>query len=85
MDHLSKNEIVDFYRALKRFIQILDNPENKFWIGLEPDQVLIFDNFRLLHGRSEFKGNRVLITTYISRDEWISRADILKENYSSSS
>ena len=39
--------------------------------------MIIFDNFRMLHGRSEFVGNRTLVTSYMSQDEWISKAHIL--------
>ena len=56
---------------MQNFTRILQDPLNEIYIGLKPNQVLIFDNHRLLHGRSAFKGkNRVLISAYISRDDW---------------
>lgn len=39
--------------------------------------MLMFDNFRLMHGRSAFKGNRALVTAYLSRDDWLSKASVL--------
>ena len=70
--------MVEFYQAVKEFIMIMEDKKNCVWIGLEQNQVVIFDNFRLLHGRSEFKGNRTLITTYMPRDEWLSKARLMK-------
>jgi trimethyllysine dioxygenase len=75
--HLEAEEIVRFYSALKDFLQILDSKANQIWIPLMQNQILVFDNFRLLHGRSQFKGNRSLITAYISRDDWLSKAHIM--------
>ena len=66
-----------FHEALKKFIKILDDTDNHILIGLKPNQILIFDNFRLMHGRAAFKGDRKLITTYMPRDEWLSKAKVL--------
>lgn len=77
MSHLSADEMVSFYQALKEFTRILEDEKNHTWIGLEQNEIVIFDNFRLLHGRSEFEGNRTLITTYMPRDEWLSKARLL--------
>ena len=72
VNHLDKDTIYKFYRAMQNFTKIIQDPENIYWIGLKPNQVLIFDNYRLLHGRSAIKGyNRVLISAYISRDDWL--------------
>ncbi|KAJ9151572.1 Trimethyllysine dioxygenase [Coniochaeta hoffmannii] len=43
------------------------------WIQLEPGRVLIFDNWRVLHGRSAFTGIRRICGAYINRDDYISR------------
>ena len=77
LNHLESDQILDFYRALKEFTNIIEDKSNHIWIGLKPDQVIIFDNFRLLHGRSSFQGDRQLITTYMPRDEWRSKAFLL--------
>ncbi len=67
----------DFHQALQEFIKILEDTNNQILIGLKQNQILIFDNFRLMHGRAAFKGNRKLITTYMPRDEWLSKAKVL--------
>ncbi len=70
--------MVEFYRAVREFVKILDDPKNCTWISLKQNQIVIFDNFRLLHGRAEFSGDRTLITTYMPRDEWLSKARLMK-------
>lgn len=78
VNHLkNKDEILNFYKALKVFVAQIEDPTNQLWLSLEANQVIIFDNFRMLHGRSEFVGNRTLVTSYMSQDEWISKAHIL--------
>lgn len=79
LTHLSHDEIGRYYKAIKNLAKIIENKQNELWIGLKPSQILIFDNFRLLHGRSGFKGHRELITSYISRDDWLSKSEVLLE------
>ena len=64
------DKIDDFYKSLQSFSRIIQNPKNEYWISLRPDQVIIFDNYRLLHGRSAINGKRTLVTCYISQDEF---------------
>ncbi len=79
LNHLSYDQIGQYYRAVKNFARIVQDASNEHWIGLRPDQVLVFDNFRLLHGRSAFKGHRILVTSYLSRDDWLSKAEVALE------
>ena len=73
----NRNEFIDFYKALKAFITQIENKDNQIWLSLNPDQVLIFDNFRMLHARAAFSGNRTLVTSYMPQDEWLSKVRIL--------
>ncbi len=63
-----------FYKAMQRFLSILDDQENVLKFKLKPDEVLIFNNFRLMHGRLGYRGSRTLVTTYMGYDEWLSNA-----------
>lgn len=81
LTHLSYDEIKQYYRAIKNLTKIVRDTNNEYWIGLNPDQILLFDNFRLLHGRSAFTGARTLVTAYLSRDDWLSKAEVLLENF----
>jgi len=78
VSYLDMEKMIEFYRAIKKFVQILEDRKNCTWIGLEQNQIVIFDNFRLLHGRAGFNGDRTLITTYMPRDEWLSKARLMK-------
>jgi alpha-ketoglutarate-dependent taurine dioxygenase len=81
VNHLkNQNEIKQFFKALKKYVEIINLESNQLWLSLDPNQILIFNNFRMLHGRSAFKGNRTLVTTYLPQDEWISKANILGVN-----
>ncbi|KAL7925534.1 hypothetical protein ACQKWADRAFT_284305 [Trichoderma austrokoningii] len=62
-----------WYQAARKWDGILKSEENEFWFQLEPGRVLIFDNWRVLHGRSAFEGLRRICGAYISRDDFISR------------
>lgn len=62
-----------WYDAAHKFDQLLKKQENEFWEQLVPGRVVIFDNWRVLHGRSAFTGKRRICGGYINRDDWVSR------------
>lgn len=77
LDHLSYDDICHYYKAIRNFTKIIQDKSNENWISLRQDQVLLFDNFRVLHGRAAFTGHRTLITVYLSRDDYLSKANVL--------
>ncbi|RNA34896.1 trimethyllysine mitochondrial isoform X1 [Brachionus plicatilis] len=77
VDHLSFDDICRYYRAIRNFSTIIQDKLNEHWIALGEDQVLLFDNYRLLHGRAAFTGHRTLTTVYLSRDDYLSKANVL--------
>ena len=77
MNYLSYENTIKYYRAIKRFAEIIENNENEFWYQLKNGELLFFDNFRILHGRSQFVGERKLLTAYIPHDDWLSKASVL--------
>lgn len=62
-----------WYEAAAKFDKILGERANSYWFQLRPGQTLLFDNWRVLHGRSEFTGKRRMCGGYINRDDFISR------------
>lgn len=62
-----------WYGAARTWNAILKRPEMEYWSQLKPGRPLIFDNWRVLHGRSAFTGKRRICGAYINRDDWISR------------
>ncbi|KAK1911706.1 hypothetical protein P3342_013010 [Pyrenophora teres f. teres] len=66
-------EVETWYSAARKFDALLKKKENEYWEQLRPGRVLIFDNWRVLHGRSSFTGKRRICGAYINRDDWISK------------
>ena len=66
-------EVDKWYNAARKFDALLKSKENEYWEQLVPGKVLIFDNWRVLHGRSAFTGKRRICGGYVNRDDWISR------------
>lgn len=62
-----------WYDAARKFDALLKTKANEYWEQLTPGRVLIFDNWRVLHGRSAFTGKRRICGGYVNRDDWISR------------
>ncbi|KAL4871773.1 hypothetical protein BDV12DRAFT_163822 [Aspergillus spectabilis] len=67
-----------WYKAANHFNEIIHRPELENWTQLEPGTALIFDNWRMLHGRSEFTGKRRMCGGYINNDDFLSRYRLLK-------
>ncbi|KAI5949130.1 hypothetical protein KGF57_004960 [Candida theae] len=70
-------DVVKFYQAIKDWVSIINDPENELWYQMKPGQCLIFDNWRVLHSRSEFTGKRRLCGAYFERDDFVSRLKLL--------
>lgn len=54
----------DWYDAARKWDAILRRKDVECWLQLEPGKVLIFDNWRVLHGRSAFTGIRRICGAY---------------------
>lgn len=71
----SPDDVDKFYKAIRLWKKIL--LENEIVYKLTPGTCLIFDNWRVLHGRKAFDGNRRMCGAYINRDDFISRLRLL--------
>ncbi|KAJ5760210.1 Trimethyllysine dioxygenase, partial [Penicillium odoratum] len=67
-----------WYGAARRFNKILNEQNRQIWTQLEPGMALIFDNWRMLHGRAEFTGKRRMCGGYVNNDDFISRLRLLQ-------
>ena len=68
---LPNDQLVIFHRARKRLGQLLSSPEFEWRFRLEPGQLQMFHNTRVLHGRTGFdasEGLRHLQGAYIDLD-----------------
>lgn len=71
---LPMSEMRQFYGDLQKLAEEIENPANEWWFPLKPGTVMFFNNWRVLHGRSEFSGKRVMCGSYVSRSEFTSVA-----------
>lgn len=62
-----------WYEAARKWDKIIGQTQHEYWVQLQPGTVLIFDNWRVMHGRSAFVGTRRICGGYINRDDWVSR------------
>ncbi|OGM42893.1 trimethyllysine dioxygenase TmlH [Aspergillus bombycis] len=67
-----------WYNAARHFNDIITREKMQIWTQLEPGTALIFDNWRMLHGRSEFTGKRRMCGGYINSDDYVSRYRLLR-------
>lgn len=74
MNTLDMGEMRQFYADLQVLAEEVERPANEWWFPLKPGTVMFFNNWRLLHGRSEFSGKRVMCGSYVSRSEFMSVA-----------
>ncbi|MGI9306392.1 MAG: TauD/TfdA family dioxygenase [Gammaproteobacteria bacterium] len=65
---LSPEDSERFYRGVRRFHQLADSPELAWERKLEPGTAILFDNWRLLHGRRAFSGFRKFHGCYLDRE-----------------
>ncbi|KAH8595859.1 hypothetical protein B0O99DRAFT_571411 [Bisporella sp. PMI_857] len=70
-EHVSSAEL--WYLAARKWDAILKREHMQYRPRLEPGRPIIFDNWRVLHGRAAFTGKRRMCGGYINRDDWISR------------
>jgi len=79
----NQQKIAAFYRAYRRFHEIVNDPANQIRFRLQPGDLIGFDNRRVLHGRTSFdpeSGDRWLRGCYLDREELESRLRILSRN-----
>ncbi|CAJ0557942.1 unnamed protein product, partial [Mesorhabditis spiculigera] len=76
-------KVVEFYRAYEAYSLLTLSPSRSLRISLQPGTVIFIDNFRLLHARAEFQGDRTMCGCYMSRDDILAkgRPFILPEDW----
>ncbi len=67
-----------FYRALKLFDQLINDPCNEITMRLAPGTALLFDNWRTLHGRRAYQGHRWLCGAYLNKEDFDSKLRVLR-------
>lgn len=74
------DEMSDFYRAYRRFAELVDDPQYAVSFKLDAGDAFIVDNTRVLHARKAFSGSgqRWLQGCYIDRDGFESTQRVLQ-------
>jgi len=75
---LPPSHVNEFYKSYAHFIEILGREEMYWNHCLEPGTVMIYNNWRVLHGRTSFTGKRIFGGCYVSMTEFLSKARTLK-------
>ncbi|WP_458527275.1 2-trimethylaminoethylphosphonate dioxygenase [Onishia taeanensis] len=82
VEALPAEELARYYAARQAFYQLITSDELTLNLKLDPGQMLIMDNYRLLHGRRAFElagGVRHLRQGYVDRDSTASRRLVLRQ------
>ncbi|KAF7655725.1 hypothetical protein LDENG_00051670 [Lucifuga dentata] len=81
---LPLNQVQPFYRALRAYMDIMNRPENLVTFRMDPGDMVVLDNWRILHGRRSYISNpkrlRHLEGAYLDWDTVMSRLRILRKS-----
>lgn len=70
---LDEADMVAFYDALRVFEEIANEPAMQWRHVLRPGEAMLFDNWRVLHGRTAYAGTRRMCGGYVNREDLESR------------
>lgn len=79
---LPANQIEPFYRAIRELMKIVYDPELLITFPLQKGEGLLFDNQRVLHGRTAFKAEeseRLVLTCSVDLDDFYSNLRVLSQ------
>ena len=76
--NLPRPRMTTFYRALKLFNELINDPANEITMRLAPGTALLFDNWRTLHGRRAYQGYRRLCGAYLNKEDFESKLRVLR-------
>jgi len=68
----------EFYRALGLFHRLINDPAYEITMRLAPGTALLFDNWRTLHGRRAYQGQRWLCGAYLNKEDFDSKLRVLR-------
>jgi len=65
-----KELTIKFYEAIRKFDLMANSREFQWRRILKPGELLIFNNWRVLHGRGSFEGTRKMSGCYINKEDF---------------
>ena len=81
---LEKNKLDLYYKARKKLSDLYNSNNNRIEFKLEPKDLIMMDNYRVLHGRTKFdpeEGKRFLQGCYIDFDSTEGKLRHLKRKF----
>ena len=72
--------MAEFYRALALVNRLINDPTYEISMRLVPGTVLLFDNWRTLHGRHAFTGHRHMCGAYLNMEDFQSKLRVLRRS-----
>ena len=69
-----------FYKALKLWDRLVNDPAYEICFRLAPGTALLFDNWRTLHGRRAYRGFRRLCGAYLNKEDVDSKLRVLRSS-----
>ena len=81
---MDTNKLDLYYKARKKISELYNSEKNKIQFKLFPGDLLMMDNYRLLHGRTNYdtnEGNRFLQGCYIDYDSTEGKLKHLKRKF----
>ena len=69
---LPEPDMSQLYAGIRYLDRLFNHPSYQWRYQLQAGQMLIFDNWRILHGRGAFKGKRKMAGAYINREDFMS-------------
>jgi trimethyllysine dioxygenase len=67
-----------FYRVLKLFNELINDPANEITMPLMPGTALLFDSWRTLRGRRAYQGYGRLCGAYLNKEDFESKLRVLR-------
>lgn len=75
---LAPDEMIAFYDAVRAF-DILSNEDRLQWRHqLVPGEAMLFDNWRVMHGRASYNGGRKLCGAYLNHEDVESKIRLIQ-------
>ena len=74
---LPAGEMTSFYDALRAFERRVNDERLQWRRAMGPGDAVLFDNWRVLHGRLSYTGHRHLAGGYVNREDWESQRRML--------
>lgn len=76
---LPPDEMTAFYDAVRAFEQLANDHRLQWRRVLQPGEAMLFDNWRVLHGRAAYEGHRHMAGAYVNREDYESRLRTLRQ------